>query len=162
MGEGFFSKLKVLVGIEEVEEEELEEEAEQKTERRQLESRSVFPPARRDEKEADSRVVPMASKATGPHQLKMIIIEPKAFDECPRLVDSLKAKKPVIINLEKLETDTARKIFDFLSGATYALNGNVQKVANNIFVFAPENVDVAANTDQKSGGYLDSIKNPWR
>ena len=68
----------------------------------------------------------------------------------PKLVDSLKAKKPVIINLEKIETDTARKIFDFLSGATYALNGNVQKVANNIFIFAPENVDVAAYIDQQA------------
>jgi len=61
----------------------------------------------------------------------------------PKLVDSLKSRKPVIINLENIENDTARKIFDFLSGGTYALNGNVQKIAQNIFVFLPENVDVA-------------------
>jgi len=68
----------------------------------------------------------------------------------------------VIINLEKIESDAARKIFDFLSGATYALNGNVQKVANNIFIFAPENVDVTAQTEQKNLNYSDGIKNPWR
>jgi cell division inhibitor SepF len=162
MGDGFFSKLKVLVGIEEIDDDEPELTVEPVMERRTMEPRSSFSPAKSDNRDGkDARVVPMASKATGPNQLKMIIIEPKAFDECPRLVDSLKAKKPVIINLEKLETDAARKIFDFLSGATYALNGNVQKVANNIFVFAPENVDVSANIDQKND-YLDGIKNPWR
>ncbi len=75
---------------------------------------------------------------------KMILIEPKSFEECPKLVDCLKGRRPVIINLEKLETEVARKIFDFMSGATYALSGNVQKVANNIFIFAPDNVDISA------------------
>lgn len=81
---------------------------------------------------------------------RMVLIEPKNFEECPKLVDSLKAKKPIIINLEKIETDEARKIFDFMSGATYALNGNVQKVANNIFIFAPENVDISAGVNERS------------
>ena len=96
------------------------------------------------------------------NQFKMVVIEPKSFDESPKLVDNLKAKKPVIINLEKLESDTARKIFDFLSGATYALNGNVQKIANNIFVFAPENVDVMSSVDQKSSSGFGEVKSPWR
>ena len=95
-------------------------------------------------------------------QFKMVVIEPKTFDESPKLVDNLKAKKPVIINLEKLESDTARKIFDFLSGATYALNGNVQKIANNIFVFVPENVDVTSSVDQKSSSGYGEVKSPWR
>ncbi|MBO4992003.1 MAG: cell division protein SepF, partial [Firmicutes bacterium] len=66
------------------------------------------------------------------------------------------------INLEKLESDTARKIFDFLSGATYALNGNVQKIANNIFVFVPENVDVTSSVDQKNSSGYGEVKSPWR
>jgi cell division inhibitor SepF len=166
MGEGFFSKLKVLIGIEEIEDEEEEiEEPKNTMERQSIDPRSSFG-SRADMKEhrenKESRVVSMAAKATGPNQFKMILIEPQGFDECPRLVDSLKAKKPIIINLEKIETDTARKIFDFLSGATYALNGNVQKVANNIFIFAPENVDVTAYIDQNSHGDTTSIHNPWR
>ena len=93
----------------------------------------------------------------------MVVIEPKGFDECPKLVDSLKARKPIIVNLEKLESDTGRKIFDFLGGATYALNGNVQKVANNIFVFAPENVDIAADGENKPYFGKDSGEfNPWK
>lgn len=79
-------------------------------------------------------------------RFNIVVIEPKVFDECPGLVDSLKSRKPVIVNLEKLETETARKIFDFLGGATYALNGSLQKIANNIFVFLPENVEVSTQT----------------
>ena len=80
---------------------------------------------------------------------KLVVIEPSGFDECSKLVDSLKSRKPIIVNLEKLDSDTARKIFDFLGGATYALNGNVQKVANNIFIFAPENVAISAEGESK-------------
>ncbi|MDR2156889.1 MAG: cell division protein SepF [Clostridiales Family XIII bacterium] len=95
-------------------------------------------------------------------QFKIVVIEPKNFDECPKLVDSLKSRKPVIINLEKMETDNARKIFDFLSGATYALNGTVQKIANNIFVFLPENVDVSTNTEHKGLTFGSDDGNPWK
>mgnify|MGYP002564052301 CR=1 FL=1 len=77
-------------------------------------------------------------------QFRLVITEPKSFNDCPKMVDSLRTRRPVIINVEHLERETARKIFDFLSGATYAINGKVQKVSDNIFVFAPENVDVLA------------------
>ena len=95
---------------------------------------------------------------------KLVVIEPQGFEECSGLVDSLKTRKPIIVNLEKLEPDMARKIFDFLGGATYALNGNVQKVANNIFIFAPENVDIAADGEHKPYNFTDSNEDydPWK
>lgn len=175
MGDGFFNKLKVLVGIEEVEDDDYEDEEDMErtvSERRPVEVRSgstyASPAPARPESPAsrENRVVSMqggslpAGRIT--NQFKMVVIEPRGFDESPRLVDNLKARKPVIINLEKLESDAARKIFDFLSGATYALNGNVQKVSNNIFIFAPENVDVAAPAEQKGAGLSDKPKSPWR
>lgn len=80
--------------------------------------------------------------------LKVLLIEPKSFAECPKLVDNLKGRRPVIINLENVETDVAKKIFDFMSGATYALSGNVQKISNNIYIFAPQSVDVALNGER--------------
>ena len=92
----------------------------------------------------DSRIVENPDK---PH-MKLIVNEPKAFDECSKIVDNLRNKKPIIMNLEKLETEVAKRIFDFVSGATYALDGSVQKVANNIFVFAPDNVDIASNIEE--------------
>lgn len=94
---------------------------------------------------------------------RLVLIEPKSFEECPKLVDCLKGRRPVIINLEKLETEVARKIFDFMSGATYALAGNVQKVANNIFIFAPENVDIAATqSSERSGFAAEESSSMWR
>lgn len=171
MGEGFFYKLKTLIGIEEIEEEDQQEEshaASASLERKPMDPRGSYMSSRNESKEIkevkDNRVLPLQNKSTPQitTQFKMVVIEPKSFDECPKLVDNLKAKKPVIINLEKVETDSARKIFDFLSGATYALNGNVQKVANNIFIFAPENVDVTANIDHKGIDFSGSPKNVWR
>lgn len=169
MGEGLFYKLKTLIGIEEVEEDEQDEHpaAPALMERKPVDPRGSYSASSgsKDVKDArDSRILPMQNKSAAPNtnQFKMVVIEPKVFDECPKLVDNLKAKKPVIINLEKVESDTARKIFDFLSGATYALNGNVQKVANNIFIFAPENVDVTANIDNKGIDFSGAPKNVWR
>ncbi len=172
MGEGLFYKLKTLIGIEEVEDDDVLEEtsvpSSSSLERKPIDPRGSYLAGRNESKEAkelkESRVLPIQNKSVTPNanQFKMVVIEPKGFDECPKLVDNLKAKKPVIINLEKVETDTARKIFDFLSGATYALNGNVQKVANNIFIFAPENVDVTANIDHKGIDFGGSPKNVWR
>ena len=167
MAEGFFNKLKVLIGIEEIDEDEdFYEEEEKSPKGLERKPMDVKPAAYNQQKTEgkDHRVVPMQN-TTGPrltNQFKMVVIEPKSFDESPKLVDNLKAKKPVIINLERLESDTARKIFDFLSGATYALNGNVQKVANNIFVFAPENVDVASSVEHKGVAFHEGPKNPWK
>ncbi len=101
----------------------------------------------------------------GTSALKLVVIEPKGFNECEKLVESLKNRRPIIINLDKLDTETAKKIFDFLSGATFAINGNVQKIANNIFVFAPENIDIDSDDTQESGGFQfqieDGDSNPW-
>ena len=95
-------------------------------------------------------------------KFQIVVIEPKDFNDCPNLVDSLKKRKPIIINLELIENVTARKIFDFLSGATYALNGNMQKIAQNIFVFLPENVDVQAGSDSEGFRYGEDKDDPWK
>ena len=177
---GLLDKIKDVVGIEIDEEEEIAEERPAREERREAreareerreireERRSAAPAERRQssprmETVARTEVTRQTmggNKYTS--QFKMVVIEPNGFEECPKLVDSLKAKKPVIINLENLETDVARKIFDFLSGATYALNGNVQKVTNNIFVFAPENVDVTYKDSTKQPAGTESSKSMWR
>lgn len=159
MEDGFLKKLKAVIGIEEIEYEE-EEPAEEEIKPQSF-RREIGEP--REKEKPAPRVFGGNPKVSGSNQLKMIVIEPREFEESPKLVDSLKAKKPVIINLEKLDTDVARKIFDFLSGATYALDGNVQKIANNIFVFAPENVDIDAYIDQQgSSVFSHEPDSPWR
>jgi cell division inhibitor SepF len=168
---GIFGKFKDLVGIEEIDDDEITEEeikaAAGNMERKPVETKSSYsaPAGRSELKDVNKLQNQGGGKPVNPNTapFKLVVTEPKAFDECPRLVDNLKSKKPVIINLEKLEADTARKIFDFLSGATYALNGNVQKISNNIFVFAPESVDIAANVEHKGIDFNSSgQKSPWR
>lgn len=167
MGDGLFGKFKQLIGVEDVEEEEVVEEPvktvatepKKPAERASSYDRNnTFVQPKMESRE--NKVVNMQN--TPGKRLKLIVTEPKSFDECPRLVDNLKSRKPVIINLEKLENEKARKIFDFLSGATYALDGNVQKVANNIFVFAPENVDVLAGMEAPARTADALSNNPWR
>ena len=159
---GMFNKFKDLVGIEEFDEdEELEEETYTPT----YQDRTPVPRKPAPSQKYDTtNIVPMQNKTVKSitNAFKLVVIEPQSFDECSRLVDNLRSRKPVIVNLEKLDTDTARKIFDFLGGATYALNGNVQKVANNIFIFAPENVAIFADGENKPYSFAGADENPWK
>lgn len=164
---GMFNKFRDLIGIEEYDEdEEFEEEEETYKQSTYQERTPVAPrkPAGSSPKYNTTNIVPMQNKTVKSitNAFKLVVIEPSGFDECSRLVDNLRSRKPVIVNLEKLDTDTARKIFDFLGGATYALNGNVQKVANNIFIFAPENVAIFADGENKPYSFAGSDENPWK
>ncbi len=91
-------------------------------------------------------------------QLKVIVMHPETFDEAKDIADHLKNKKPIVINLEDVEKEVARRIVDFLSGSVYALDGNIQKVSNGIFLIAPYNVDIL-------GDFKDELRNngvfPW-
>lgn len=81
-------------------------------------------------------------------QMKVVIMEPKSFDESQSIADQLKNRRPVIVNLESAERNLAKRIVDFVSGTTYALNGSMQKVGNGIFLFVPNNVDIAGEAKE--------------
>ena len=161
---GMFNKFRDLIGIEEFDEDEEFEEETYKSSYQDRTPAAPRKPAAPSQKYETSNIVPMQNKTVKSitNAFKLVVIEPSGFDECSRLVDNLKSRKPVIVNLEKLDSDTARKIFDFLGGATYALNGNVQKVANNIFIFAPENVAIFADGENKPYSFSGSEENPWK
>lgn len=76
-------------------------------------------------------------------QMRVVVLEPNSFEEAQNIADQLKSRRPVIVNLENAEKMLAKRIVDFISGATYALNGNMQKVGNGIFLFVPNNVDIS-------------------
>lgn len=78
--------------------------------------------------------------------MKVVIVEPRKYDEVTTIADHLKQKRAVIVNLENLIDATARKsIFDFMNGAVYVLDGTIQKVSKAIFILAPNNVDIDAS-----------------
>jgi len=82
-------------------------------------------------------------------QMSMVIFCPTNYEQTQTLIDNLKEKKPIIVNLDELDVAVAQRILDFISGAVYALGGDVKKVARNIFVVAPYNVAIATNADQQ-------------
>lgn len=95
---------------------------------------------------------PIKNKIVNIHtnkQMNVVIYEPVEFEETPHIVDNLKNRKPVIINLENLDQESARKIFDFLNGAIYALDGQIQKVSKGIFILAPNNIDISGNFSEE-------------
>ena len=77
--------------------------------------------------------------------VKMVITQPTSFEQSEELCNYLKEKKSVIVNLEYVNKDVARRIIDFLSGAVHALNGHIQKVSNSIFLIAPVNYDIESD-----------------
>ena len=179
---GFMDKMKNLVGIEDDYENDYDITQEEIDEYKRELSGGAIPPKPQTPPPADAGISrPMAFTGVEPPQkfaqtkdtmdrssmnssgpFKMVVIEPKNIDECRKLIDNLRANKPVIINLEKVETDLARKMFDFLSGATYALTGTIQRINQNIYLFAPHNVNIKALVDRATeAGKPSKTTSPW-
>lgn len=83
-------------------------------------------------------------------QLKVVVMEPRSFEEVKDIADNLKDRRPVIVNLEQADAELARRVVDFVMGATYALNGSQQKVGNGIFLFVPANMDIASELKENN------------
>ncbi len=88
----------------------------------------------------NNKVVAMPQANT--NAIKMVISQPTTFEQSDEICSFLKEKKSVIINLEYVNKDVARRIVDFVSGGVYALDGYIQKVSNSIFLAAPSNYEI--------------------
>lgn len=95
-------------------------------------------------KKKQSKVVNIHSSS----QLKVVIIQPQNFNEAQNICDHLKSNKPVIVNLDLLEKDSAQRVVDFFCGAVYVLDGSIHRIAGTIFLITPHNVDVLGNLDK--------------
>ena len=86
----------------------------------------------------NSKVVEMPQSQA----IKMVISQPTTFEQSEEICSFLKERKSVIVNLEYVNKDVARRIVDFISGGIYALDGYIQKVSNSIFLVAPSNYEI--------------------
>jgi len=75
-------------------------------------------------------------------QMEVVVATPESLAEAGEVCDDLKAKKTVIVNLEKVDHDIAQRISDFLCGACYALEGSIQLISEDILIIGPINVDI--------------------
>lgn len=75
---------------------------------------------------------------------RVSVLEPSSFNDAQSLADRFKRQQPVILNLQNIDGDLSRRMVDFCSGLTYALDGQIQTVANRVFLLTPRNVEVSA------------------
>jgi len=74
---------------------------------------------------------------------KVVLYEPKSYNEVQEIADNLLNKRAIIINLQRVDSTQAKRIVDFLSGTVYAVKGDIQKLGLSTFLCTPENVDVS-------------------
>ena len=75
---------------------------------------------------------------------RVSVVEPSSFNDAQALADRFKRQQPVILNLQNVDGDLSRRMVDFCSGLTYALDGQIQTVASRVFLLTPRNVEVSA------------------
>jgi cell division inhibitor SepF len=76
---------------------------------------------------------------------KVILVEPRTYSESTDIADHLKSRRAVVVNLQRIDSEQGRQIVDFLSGAVYAIGGDIQKIGLSIFLCTPDNVEVSGN-----------------
>lgn len=74
---------------------------------------------------------------------KVILVEPRVYAEAQDISEHLKNKRSVVVNLQRIDKDQGIRIVDFLSGTVYALGGDIQRIGTDIFLCAPDTVEVA-------------------
>lgn len=88
--------------------------------------------------------------------MEVSLIKPTSLEDAKEITDYLLAGKAVVLNMEGINTETAQRIIDFTSGATYSMDGNLQKISSYIFIATPQTVELSGDfQDLLSGGGLD-------
>ncbi len=103
---------------------------------------------RRVQRNPEDKVVNIHTTA----QLQVVLAKPEKFEEVRGIADNLNEKRTVVLNLESVSKEVARRLIDFLTGVAYANNGQIKRVANSTFIITPYNVDVM-------GDLLDELEN---
>lgn len=90
-----------------------------------------------------SKVAPINSNRKAAMEVTMI--KPTSIEDSREICDYLLAGKAVVLNMEGLHMEVAQRIIDFTSGATYSMNGNLQKISNYIFIATPQSVELSGD-----------------
>ena len=85
------------------------------------------------------------------NKIQLILVRPESFNDAPTIAANMRAKKAVVLNLEGVEKNLARRVVDFLSGCAYALDGTVKKVSQATYVFCPYNMEVLGDLKNLQG-----------
>ena len=156
MSGALMDKVWGLFGMDAAEEEEYDEENvydyDEEEEVEEVEDRKLFG--------RKNKVVAMPH--ANANAIQMVISQPTTFEQADEICSLLKEKKSIVLNLEYVNKDVARRIVDFISGGVYALDGYIQKVSNSIFLVAPSNYEITnemAREEMKSKLSVSWLKN---
>ncbi len=174
-----FEKIKNLMGVgadyddDDFEEEEFESEPKKREEKLTKEGHRSFgtrvaPPSADNIVSMRGNAQSGGGQSTGSasNSVRLMVIEPKGLDDCKEYIELLKTRKPVILNLGGMDMDTARRIFDYMWGATEALRGTIESITDEIYVFAPESIAIMTKKGSADAVAADGVKsdnrNMWR
>jgi cell division inhibitor SepF len=100
------------------------------------------------DEEAGSRATgvlrPVGARNGRSNDVRVHLVVPKSFNDAQQVADRFKDGIPVILNLQGTETDLSKRLIDFASGLTYALDGGMQRIADKVFMLTPRNVEISA------------------
>jgi cell division inhibitor SepF len=92
----------------------------------------------------ETRVLRPVQNGGGRSAAQVHLVIPKSFNDAQQVADQFKDEVPVILNLQGTDTDLSKRLIDFASGLTYALDGGMQRIADKVFLLTPRNVEVSA------------------
>ena len=147
-----FDKIKDFFGIGDSEgTEEVGAEYTENTAEEKIEDQPVKPAAKAEEpkKKNDKDKIVNINATT---QLEVVLVKPEAYADGSIVADHLMARRTVVLNLESTNKEVSRRLLDFLSGVSYAMNGQIKRVANSTFIITPYNVGIV-------GDILDELEN---
>lgn len=111
-----------------------------------------------------NKVTPMRQPASRRGaNMEVCVVKPTSVDDSREITETLLAGRTVILNLEGMDLEIAQRIIDFISGATFAISGNLQKISNYIFLVTPTNVDISGDLQDLLGGSMEkpSVKSRY-
>jgi cell division inhibitor SepF len=102
------------------------------------------PPRRGGGRSSTTTLRPVAGNGRAGGDVTVHLVIPKSFNDAQQIADQFKDSVPVIINLQGTDTELSKRLIDFASGLTYALEGGMQRIADKVFLLTPRNVEVSA------------------
>lgn len=117
-----------------------------------------IPDTTSNQKRKNQNVVNLASMQQP--SSKVVLSEPRNYNEAQEIADNVVNRRAVVINLQRVDHEQAKRIVDFLSGTVYAISGDIQKLGAQTFLCTPENVDVSG-TITESFVEDDEIQKGW-
>lgn len=139
-----FKKIKDLLALND--DEDFDGFEDEPQDRYEQEKKAELPQQKMDSTTQKPKIVSLVSShgsSRGDTMPKVILLEPRSYQEVQDIADHLKVRRAVVINLQRMPKDQAKRVVDFLSGTVYAIGGDMQKLGVQTFICTPDNIDVS-------------------